>query len=462
MQVLVESGRAQDRQGNIVAADAMTGYISHELVTKSGEIFDSNLLVGGGLVLTYGDLLAFGGDHFKDFAELAGETSSAASRSRLTKLRYLTENETTLHPAYEDAATISKEYAERYKNLALENVSHFSGGGTALTTWQDLHRQAVVNALEAGEHGDSGALARAYAGNAFADHYLTDSFSSGHIRVPREQVIIFYKKLAGEVFHHIIDHVSARLGTRIFELLQADYWRVQQFGNEGDRQDAITRVRARVMASIAAAGGMAKVEEQFGLYLAGAVSKIMHDRENTLGLEVVSKRHPEGWTAYGDAKLEEVDNAKNLAYMTEAVQVSKQDLLTAFRIGVEVLARHGKAPAQPAVDAAMAELTKQVGPPFAALEFVPNPASGVPPLPSWQWGKLDKFMESELLVLVTRYLTTTAQAELLAQFPEREEVEVSGPNVVARPRDAAREILNEFLAHPIPFLEQAFGRPASP
>lgn len=221
-------------------------------------------------------------------------------------------------------------------------------------------------------------------------------------------------------------------------------------------------VNTRVMAAIAAAGGTVKVEEKFSLYVAGAISKIMHDRENTLGLEVVSKRHPEGWKAYGDGELEKLDNAKNLRYMTEAVEASKQDLLTAFRIGVNVFTKHGKTPSQATIDAAMAELTKKAGPPFAALEFVPSPAPGVPPLPSWEWGKLDEYMKSELLAMTARYLTTTAQAELLALFPPREEVEVTGPNVDARPRDAARDILNELLADPISFLEQAFGRPAGP
>jgi Domain of unknown function (DUF4157) len=458
MQVLIESGKAQDKRGSIISAEAMTGYVSHELIIKSGTIFDAELPVGGGLVLTYGDLLAFGGDHFKDFAELTGETSSAPGLARLKKLQHLTENETKLKPAYEDADTISKEYADRYKNLALENVSHFSGGGTALITWQKLHRQAVLDALEAGKQGDSGALGHTYAFNAFADHYLTDSFSSGHIRVPREQVITFYKKLASQVFEHIIDYVSTRLGSRIFELVQQDYWKARQFGGEEDRQKAITQVRTRIMAIILLGGGAAKVEEQFGLVVAGAISKIMHDRDNTLGLKVVSKRHPEGWTAYGDGKLEDLDNTKNLDYMTEAVQASKQDLLIAFRIGVDLLAKHGKAPSHPAVDAAMAELTKKAGPPFAALEFVPSPAPGVPPLPSWEWGKLDKSMKSEFLTVITRYLTTKTQADLLELVPPRETVE----GFDTRPRDAARDILNEFLADPIPFLEHAFGQPASP
>jgi hypothetical protein len=459
MQVLVESGKAQDKQAGIISADTMTGYVSHELITKSGEIFDAELPMGGGLKLTYGDLVAFGGDHFKDFAQLAGEASSAAGRARLKRLQHLTENEAALQPAYEDAATISEAYAERYKALAIENVSHFSGGGTALTTWQQLHRRAVLDALEAGKRGDA-ALAEAYAVNAFADHYLTDSFSSGHVRVPREQVIIFYKQLAGQVFQHIIEDVSTRLGNRIFELLQQDYARVRDFGDDEDRREAIGRVRARVMENVATAGGAAKVQEEFGLYVAGAISKILHDRENSLGLKVVSKRHPEGWTAFGDAKLESVDNEKNLRYMTEAVRASKQDLLTAFRIGIDILTRYGKAPSQPAVDKAMAELTTKVGPPFAVLEFVPSPASGAPPLPSWEWGKLDKSMKKELAELVARYLTTRAQTQLLEQFPLREEVEITGPNVEARPRDAARDILNQLLADPTAFLEQAFGRTA--
>jgi hypothetical protein len=457
LQVVIESGKAQDKRGSIVSADTMTGYISHELVTKSGAIFDAELPMGGDLKLSYGDLVAFGGDHFKDWAELHAEASSAEGRERLKKLQHLTENEATLKPAYEDADTISQEYADRYKNLALENVAHFSGGGTALETWQKVHRQAVLEALEAGKHGDSGALGGAYAVNAFGDHYLTDSFSSGHIRTPREQTIIFYKKLASDVFQHIINYVSARLGNRIFNLLENDYLSVAMFGDEGDRQAAIDGVRTSVMKQVADAGGTAKVAEQFGLYLAGAVSKIMHDRENTLGLKVVSVRHLEGWTAYGDGQLEKPENATNLRYMTEAVQASKQDLLTAFTIGATVLNKHGKTPSQPVVDAAMAELTKKAGPPFAALQFVPVPAPGVPPLPSWEWGKLDKSVQSELLALIARYLTTTAQNELLAKFPARQPV--PGHDMVARPRDAARDILNDFLAHPIPFLERAFGRP---
>jgi hypothetical protein len=110
----------------------------------------------------------------------------------------------------------------------------------------------------------------------------------------------------------------------------------------------------------------------------------------------------------------------------------------------------------------MAVLTKKVGPPYAALAFAPSAAPGVKPLPAWEWGKLDPAMKTALVGMIAKYLTTTAQAELLAHFPVRQEVEITGPNVDARPREAATDIMNELLADPVQFLEQAFGRSAGP
>jgi hypothetical protein len=38
---------------------------------------------------------------------------------------------------------------------------------------------------------------------------------------------------------------------------------------------------------------------------------------------------------------------------------------------------------------------------------------GAKPLPAWEWGKLDQPMKTELVQMITKYLTTTAQKELL-------------------------------------------------
>ena len=66
-----------------------------------------------------------------------------------------------------------------YLNLAKINWDHF--GQDARTTYNAGHRAAIDVALK----GGSDNLVLAYAMNAFADHFLEDSFSAGHLRTPR-------------------------------------------------------------------------------------------------------------------------------------------------------------------------------------------------------------------------------------------------------------------------------------
>jgi hypothetical protein len=232
LQIVVESGMARDKKGATVTADTMTGYVSKELITKSPDTFDADLPIAGGLNLSYGDLVAMGGDHFKDLAQLLGEASSPAGRARLKKLRDLIDNDKTKSPDFTSAATVSKEYADRFKQLAVDNVSHFSHGGTSSITWHMMHIDALTAAFEGGRKGQTSELAKAYVVNGFADHFLTDSFSAGHVRVPRERIIEYYKKLTSDLFQQIIDNISDRLGTRIYQLLEEDYRRVRWLGGE--------------------------------------------------------------------------------------------------------------------------------------------------------------------------------------------------------------------------------------
>ncbi|MEI6806632.1 MAG: hypothetical protein WCK49_09045 [Myxococcaceae bacterium] len=67
-------------------------------------------------------------------------------------------------------------FTGRYILLAEKNYDHF--GDDALTTYITGHEVALEKAV-------SGSLEQAYAMDAFACHYLTDHFSSGHIRTPR-------------------------------------------------------------------------------------------------------------------------------------------------------------------------------------------------------------------------------------------------------------------------------------
>lgn len=71
----------------------------------------------------------------------------------------------------------------RYLNLASSNWDHF--GKYALLCYQAGHQQAMQMASVAQTNED---LDQAYAVNAFADHFLTDLFSAGHLRTPRKEM----------------------------------------------------------------------------------------------------------------------------------------------------------------------------------------------------------------------------------------------------------------------------------
>lgn len=75
----------------------------------------------------------------------------------------------------------------RYLKLAATNWDHF--GYHAVLAYQAGHAAALKQAAAAsGSPEPRLELMRAYAKNAFADHYLSDLFSSGHLRTPRKEL----------------------------------------------------------------------------------------------------------------------------------------------------------------------------------------------------------------------------------------------------------------------------------
>lgn len=71
----------------------------------------------------------------------------------------------------------------RYLQLAKNDFDHF--GDNALIAYQAGHQVALDEAIAAHATNDLKRLELAYAMNAFANHYLSDRFSAGHIRTPR-------------------------------------------------------------------------------------------------------------------------------------------------------------------------------------------------------------------------------------------------------------------------------------
>lgn len=72
----------------------------------------------------------------------------------------------------------------RYLKLSNENYDHF--GDDAWQAYRIGHGVALKAALIASRHQDRFMLEYAYAFEAFADHFLSDRFASGHMRTPRK------------------------------------------------------------------------------------------------------------------------------------------------------------------------------------------------------------------------------------------------------------------------------------
>lgn len=79
----------------------------------------------------------------------------------------------------------------RYLNLAAENWDHFTGYAVAAYRAGHAIAMELAAAIPGANVSPEEKQARfqaAYAINAFADHFLTDLFSAGHIRVPRREL----------------------------------------------------------------------------------------------------------------------------------------------------------------------------------------------------------------------------------------------------------------------------------
>jgi hypothetical protein len=151
----------------------------------------------------------------------------------------------------------------RYTHLAGTNLDHF--GRDAVTAYLAGHTYAQTTAAEAGATKDQAKLLLAYAQNAFADHFLTDLFAAGHLRTPRR---------------------------RLYKTAWTD----------------VTRAAA------------------------GLCAKGMHDEDNKFGIWVQNAQGDQ-WVAYGDARYRDMCNSANRQVMKGALQQSMNDIWNAYSTG---------------------------------------------------------------------------------------------------------------------------------
>lgn len=185
---------------------------------------EHKLRLPNGNSLSYGDIIALGGDYygvpdspisdgttdadrlarfqaaFNDLA-LEQKASNCEDDYCANKLLEIFKGEADAHkqqgensevPARTAGAmfSITMYTSNNYLKLAIRNWDHFLP--TSMVAYETGHSAAIAQAIKAKKMATPKqrleGLELAFAMNAFSDHFLTDMFSSGHIRVPRRQI----------------------------------------------------------------------------------------------------------------------------------------------------------------------------------------------------------------------------------------------------------------------------------
>lgn len=258
-----------------------------------------------GLTLSYGQIVALGGDFYGIPERPIADGASAeerverfvaafdslavlpASRDEAGKILAVMQREIAAanqaikdgrqpHEAYDQLGdSLSEEWNRitgggsfvspmfplgRYLKLAAGNWDHF--GEWALLAYIAGHTAALQQAVKAKASDDAGQLELAYAMNAFADHFLTDLFSAGHVRVPRKAI-----------------------------------------------KDNVTPAD-----------------------LGSLISRFMHDEDSKYGL-VMRNAQGDTWRGYGDKRYFDTIDAANRKQISQALQASANEVFQAFNSG---------------------------------------------------------------------------------------------------------------------------------
>lgn len=267
------------------------------------------LFVQNGLSLTYGQIVALGGDFYgvpdqpiadggtpaerkQRFINCYNTLASGSVAECQNILQIMQREITAVNNALNEGKPASKVYDElgndlnkawnkatgggsflsdlippgRYLNLSSMNWDHF--GEWAVLAYKAGHAVALDQAIAAHNTADptqaKALLTKAYTMNAFADHFLSDLFSAGHIREPRRQIY----------------------------------------------QTALVGVTANLCA------------------------KGMHDEDCKFGVRV-SNATGNTWRAYGDKRYFDTVDLQNKALVDTAVQASATEVFNAFLNGTQ-------------------------------------------------------------------------------------------------------------------------------
>jgi len=336
---LVSGGnRAIARALGPLAVQRFAGPEHEQIGNTTGATID----LGGGIVLTWGEVVAIAGDEYGSVDELRQDLAAPGGPARL---RGRLEHDRVAGPI---PAVLPAEAAHsnaRYVALAMQNAAHFSAGGSAIPTWRSYHENALLLAVLSGMDAKDEEWQQAQLTEAFGQHFLTDSFSAGHVRTPRAQIMAWYRSdFAPQALGPFLTHARERVSKALTDDL----------GRQMVAPNAVVHAEfdAILAAVLAVFDGMIRerFQDLFGLGISGAISGVLHDTDNERGIWVRSDAHPAPWMAYGDGALGCSPTSREQAEL--AVITAREQLVATQARGRTRAASRGATPAPPGAGSA--------------------------------------------------------------------------------------------------------------
>ena len=403
----------------------------------------TDIEIGPGQFLTYGEVVALAGDYFADPGQMRTLSQTHSGTQQLIWARWKALGSSGTEPAVPQ--DIKKAVMDRYYELAAANVRHFSAGGTAGSTYREYHERALKEAFNAGRWGASAGFSQAQTTEAFGHHFLTDMFAAGHVRTPRSDIRSWYQSK----YPTSIDQLVAHMAKIMHTFLVREHPYLDFFGripSEGEIADTIRDIGGPALRAFS---------------LGDIVSLAFHNADN-IGLDVVSDVNPAGvpvpggypWMAVGDTYLSTPAGKQTLDMAIAAVRASLDDLTRAQSRGAASRGPYAPSFLDQEFQTLISSL--QINGKYRAEEFIPreDPGSSKNSPMSWHWGSFNSAMR----IAVDTALMTEVAKELREKSKEKR---AQG----GKKNEFAADALDDFVDNHLSkgqtkVLEDAIGAPA--
>ncbi|HEY9670735.1 MAG TPA: DUF4157 domain-containing protein [Waterburya sp.] len=322
--------------------------------------------------ISYGELIAMAGDYFESISQIQQLANDIYGRDQILFALWKVNPTRRSRPLV--SRTVEDVVMDRYYRLAARNETHFSTGSAPGRSNREQYITAHADAIAAAyAHGRSGIITGPdwQAREGFADHFLTDAFSGGHIRTPRGQIQSHWNGLYPNFSDNMVRMISCYMASYINDRDNIGY--IATVNQLAEGIAPILRARAGNVLSAFSIGDL--------------ISKVMHDADNA-GLDVVSPRGPAGtttgspfhWRAVGDEFL--FRNTASLDPATQqAQQQTQQMVIEAVRLSYEEVRQ-----AYAAGASGSSSLTALINPSnFRALALIPSENTASTTNPTYNW-----------------------------------------------------------------------------